>query len=287
MPESVELSDGRAVGCAECGDPQGVPLLYLHGAPGSRSEAGPESPFAAALGAAGVRFIGMERAGYGLSAPRAGRRMYEQAADVEEFADRLGLQRFAIVGWSAGGPVALATAARVADRVSAIGAIASLAPIDGGGLEGVGERAFLEQAMRDPDALRVEMKELAAAMRSDPATASLSLLGPILCDADVEFTLQPEINAFMMANLVESARGDFAGYADDCVAEVTDWGFDLADVVTPARLVHGTDDRIVPIRHSRYLANALPNASLTEYEGDGHISVLEHVIELAQQLIAA
>jgi pimeloyl-ACP methyl ester carboxylesterase len=287
MPELIELSDGRSVGYAECGDPRGVPLVYLHGAPGSRLEAGPESLFAAELGAAGVRLIGMERAGYGISAARAGRQMYEQAADVEGFADRLGIERFAVVGWSAGGPVALATAARLGDRVSAVGAIASLAPIDKGGLDGVGERAFLEQAIRDPAVLRREMKELAAAMRNDPATTSLSLLGPILCDADVEFTLRPEVNPFMMANLVESARGDYEGYTDDCVAQVTDWGFDLAELSTPVRLAHGTDDRIVPTGHSRYLAKALPNASLTDYEGDGHISVLAHLIDLSRQLIAA
>jgi pimeloyl-ACP methyl ester carboxylesterase len=123
-------------------------------------------------------------------------------------------------------------------------------------------------------------------MRDDPATTALSLLGPVLCDADVEFSLRPEVNPVMMADLAESARGDYVGYADDCIAHVTDWGFDLAGLAVPVRLVHGTDDRIVPIGHSRYLASTLPDASLTEYDGDGHISVLVHLTEVAHQLIA-
>jgi hypothetical protein len=160
MPDSVQLPDGRPVGYAECGDPHGAPLVYLHGAPGSRLEAGPEALFSAELAAAGVRLLGIDRAGYGSSVARSGRQIYEQAADVEGFADRLGLQRFAVVGWSSGGPVALATAARLPGRVTAVATIASIAPIDKVGLDGLGERAFFEQAMRDPEALRGEMKDL-------------------------------------------------------------------------------------------------------------------------------
>jgi pimeloyl-ACP methyl ester carboxylesterase len=228
----------------------------------------------------------MERAGYGISAACAGRSMYEQAADVEAFADRLGLQRFALVGYSAGGPVALAAGARLRDRVSALGLLASIAPMAETGLS-TGEEPFLDLARTDTAELRSQMKEFAVAMRGDPATTSVALLGPMLCDADIEFTLDPEVNPFMMANLVESARGDYAGYADDCIAQVTDWGSNLGDVSTPARLIHGTDDRAVPIDHSRYLANALPHPSLTEASGDGHLSVLSHLIGLCEELTAA
>src|SRR4051794_15497018 len=67
MAERVEFSDGREFGCIECGDPEGFPLLYLHGAPGSRLEAGPRGPFADQLKDASVRLVGMDRAGYGVS----------------------------------------------------------------------------------------------------------------------------------------------------------------------------------------------------------------------------
>jgi pimeloyl-ACP methyl ester carboxylesterase len=286
MAEAIELPDGRQVPYAECGDPLGVPLLYLHGAPGSRLEANPDSPFAADLANAGVRCIGMDRPGYGLSPPLANRDIYAQAADVEAFADHLGLDRFLVVGWSFGGPLALAAGARLPDRIVGVGTIASIAPIDGAGLEGMGERSFLELARRDPDELRAQMKDLAASMRQDPATASLSMIGPLLNDADIEFTLRPEVNPFMMADLAESARADYAGYADDCIAQVADWGFDLTDVSVPVRLAHGTDDRIIPIRHSRYLADVLPKASFTEHQGDGHISVLCHLVGLCEQIKA-
>ncbi len=91
----------------------------------------------------------------------------------------------------------------------------------------------------------------------------------------------------MIADLAESARGDWEGYADDCIADSQDWGFDLADVNTPVVLLHGTADNIVPINHSRYLAETLPNASLTESDGDGHISVLDHLPQLCAQLVDA
>jgi pimeloyl-ACP methyl ester carboxylesterase len=131
------------------------------------------------------------------------------------------------------------------------------------------------------------MKELAAAMRGDAEGTSQALLGELMSERDVSWSARPENHDLMIADLVESARGDWEGYADDCVADAGDWGFNLDDVKVPVALRHGAADRIVPVKHSRYLATALPNVSLTEADGDGHLSVLDHLPQLCDELVGA
>jgi pimeloyl-ACP methyl ester carboxylesterase len=204
--------------------------------------------------------------------------------DVRALADHLGLDGFAVVGWSTGGPHALAVADGLADRVTGVGAIASIAPLDKVGLDGLGERVFIEMAQSDPQALRETMKQLAASMRDDPEGTSTALFADVMSDRDVAYFARPENYEMVIADLVESARGDWEGYADDCVAGAGDWGFDLDAVSTKVALLHGTADRVVPIEHSRFLAHALANASLSQVDDEGHLSVLDHLPELCAEL---
>jgi pimeloyl-ACP methyl ester carboxylesterase len=279
--------DGRTIGYAECGDPTGTPLVHMHGAPGSRLDASPTSPFAAALAGLGIRLIGVERPGYGISSSWPGRRIVDVVGDVEAVTDHLGLDRFVVAGHSSGGPHALAVGARLPDRVTAIIAIASIAPLARTrDFTGCGEAGLLELALRDPEGLRAQMRGLAAAMRTDPTATLIEMLGSVLSERDIEVSLQPEFAAYIEPAFIESARGDYAGYAEDCIAEVADWGFDLSTVSPPVHLLHGTADLVVPIEHSRTLAQELPNALLTEHAGDGHISVLTHFVELDAGLVA-
>jgi pimeloyl-ACP methyl ester carboxylesterase len=232
----------------------------------------------------GIRLIAIERAGYGISTSLPGRRIIDVVPDIHAVADHLDLDRFAVLGWSSGGPHALAAGCGLADRVTAVGAVASIAPLDELGLDGLGQRAFLEMAQADPQAFRDGMKELAASIRSDPEGTSTALLAEVMTERDVAYIARPENHDMVMENLVESARGDWEGYADDCVAETIGWGFGLDKVGVKVVLLHGTDDRVVPTEHSRYLAKALPNASLREVDGEGHISVHDHLPQLCAEL---
>jgi pimeloyl-ACP methyl ester carboxylesterase len=281
--EVFALSDGRQLAWAESGAADGRPVVYLHGAPGSIVE-GARSPYHAQYASAGVRLISMERAGYGISTALPGRRFIDIVPDMGALADHLGLDNFAVVGWSAGGPHAFAAACGLADRVAAVGAVASIAPLDQVGLDGLGERVFVEMAQNDPQALRKTMKQLAASIRSDPEDTSTALLGDVMSERDVAYFARPENYDTLIADLVESARGNWEGFADDCVADAGDWGFDLDDVSVRVALFHGTADRVIPIEHSRFLAQAVPNASLSQVDGEGHFSVLDHLPQLCAEL---
>jgi pimeloyl-ACP methyl ester carboxylesterase len=197
---------------------------------------------------------------------------------------KTGLDGFAVVGWSTGGPHALAVAYGLADRVAAVGAVASIAPLDKVGVDGLGERVFIEMAQSDPQALRETMKQLAASMRDDPEGTSMALFADVMSERDLAYLARPENYDLVIADLVESARRDWEGYADDCVADAGDWGFDLAAVSARVALLQGTADRVVPIEHSRFLAHALPNASLSQVDDEGHLSVLDQLPQLCAEL---
>src|SRR2546425_2732510 len=124
----LRLRDGRALGYAEYGDPAGTAVLLFHGLPGSRLSRHPDGSIVRRLG---IHLITFDRPGIGLSTPQRKRRIVDWPRDVEEFADARGLDRFAVIGWSGGGPYALVTAHQLSDRVMHTRLLASLTPLPG------------------------------------------------------------------------------------------------------------------------------------------------------------
>src|SRR5262245_27054957 len=122
----LRLADGRRFGFAEYGDPEGLPVLAIHGTPGSRYM------FALTDAAARerrLRIVAPERAGYGLSDFRLQTSLTEAASDLEQCADALGLSRFALIGVSGGGPYAVAAAAAMPCRIALLALINPIGPI--------------------------------------------------------------------------------------------------------------------------------------------------------------
>jgi pimeloyl-ACP methyl ester carboxylesterase len=123
----IRLDDGRRLGFVEYGEPSGPALLYFHGHPGSRLEA---RFLADAAGRAGLRLISLDRPGLGLSDYQPRRRLRDWSDDVAQIIDRLGLQRVAIIGYSAGAPYALDCAYRLTGRVTACAVVSGAGEVD-------------------------------------------------------------------------------------------------------------------------------------------------------------
>ena len=121
----MELNDGRTLGYAEWADPQGKPVLHFHGSGRSRLEHPSDKSMLE-----GVRPITADRPGHGLSDSQPGRRLLDWPDDVTAPADHLGLDRFAVSGWSFGGPYAMTCAHKIPERVTTAGLISSFAPYD-------------------------------------------------------------------------------------------------------------------------------------------------------------
>jgi pimeloyl-ACP methyl ester carboxylesterase len=270
----LPAADGRWLRVMEDGDPEGVPLITMHGTPGSRMLL--PSVIRSAI-EHGICVIGYDRPGYGGSTPHPGRTVADAAADVEAIADGLGLERILVDGVSGGGPHALACAAKLGDRVAAVGLYASLAPADALGLDflaGMGDDNAEEwtaaAAGRDTLAPIIEAKaaEILSITVDDLAAALRANLSPV--DAAAVTGELAEYFLFSFCLAVEVWRD---GWIDDDLAFVRPWGFDIADVSVPVGLWHGEQDQAVPPAHGRWLAANVPGVEAHITPDDGHLTL--------------
>jgi pimeloyl-ACP methyl ester carboxylesterase len=247
----------------------GVPVFWHHGTPNLGL---PPEP----LFRPGVRWVSYDRPGYGGSTAVPGRSVAAAATDISHIADELGIDKFSVVGHSGGGPHALACAALLPDRVTAVVAAASLAPYDADGLDWfAGMIASGEASLRAAAAGR-EAKE-AYETSGAPYDSEFT-------EAD-QAALRGAWSWF--GKVVEPALANGPGaLIDDDLAYVNLWGFDLASIRVPTLLLHGERDGMVPASHSRWLASRIPGAELRLTPEDGHISVLNHAPAAIDWLLA-
>ncbi|PKQ26574.1 MAG: alpha/beta hydrolase [Actinobacteria bacterium HGW-Actinobacteria-4] len=253
-------------------------VVYHHGTPNIGE---PPLPVLEASAARGISWVSFSRPGYANSTRVKGRAVSHVAEDVAQVTDALGVERFAVLGHSGGGPHALACAALLPDRVSAVVSIAGLAPLLVDGFEREGDAWF--EGMYAGGKL-----ELKAAVAG--AKALRALLSEVEWDPDM-FTAG-DVEAFggpwgWLHHVVEMANaGGVSGMIDDNLAFVHPWGFELADVAAPTLLMHGDRDRIVPVRHSEWIAERLPDVEVWREEEHSHISVLMRAEDALDWIVA-
>ena len=277
----LTLRDGRSVGYADHGSPDHTAVIWCHGGPGSRFE--PQG-LAAAASEAGLRFVGIDRPGYGNSTPQPGRTIGGWVGDGLAVADRLGAERFLVVGVSTGGAYALALAAAAPRRV--LGAVACCALTDMRWAEGKAmmARAQIEDiwSARDrDDALRIATDTFGA----DGTKMMTQVGGTPLPPSDLAFFNDPTAMAGFLAGLPAMFAHGPQGYADDRLADGPGWGsFDVAAVRCPVTVLHGGSDSIVPVAHAHHTAAIVPGAKLRVLDELGHFSIIGAVVGALAEL---
>jgi pimeloyl-ACP methyl ester carboxylesterase len=282
---SITLRDGRALGFDEIGDPDGAPILYFHGFGSSRLIRHPDDSIATEVGA---RLICVDRPGIGLSTARPGRRLSDWPVDVAQLADHLGLATFGVLGWSGGGPYALACAWSMPDRVDVVGLVSAPAPLAGvrsADYLHPRHRAAARAAGTAPWVIRLAMWRWARAQRRDPER-HLDAAVAKMVEADRVLVGDPRIRAQMLANADEMLRQGHRGLYDEALIMASPWGFRLRDVHVPIRLWHGDDDPSVPVAMGRYVARELPSCEALFYPGEGHHLLFDRWQEILADMAA-
>lgn len=265
----LRLPDGRQIGYAEYGDPDGLPVLALHGTPGSRFM------FALTDAAAqerGLRLIAPERPGYGLSDARYADTLADIAADVVALADALGIGRCAIIGVSGGGPHAVVTAAALKGRVALLALISPVGPIADAGDEismSFAHKLVFRKLARSPSLCRGFFYGLRAVLRVAPDFAR-GLLKRRVPPSDRAVFARPEVLANLQAAVREGLRQGVDGAVQDLRLFTRSWDMTLAELDVPAVLWQGSDDTIVPPEAAYRLARSLKHCRLEVIEDAGH-----------------
>ena len=290
LDQSVHLADGRVLGYAEYGPPEGPPLFMFHGLPGSRlaaAEMWPGEPGA-------VRVIAPDRPGMGTSTFQPGRRLTGWADDVRQLADSPRIQRFLVAGFSGGGPHALAVAHDLPDRVIAVGSIAGAGPI--GTRDGrkalkqanPANRLIFALARKAPGLLWPLIAQHAYAVRRHPGKVIDSAIRDKgLPEADRQVMTGPALRERMMAAASEAFRQGVRGAIHEAHICARPWGFDPAAIKPPVHIWHGDQDTNVPVAMARYLAGRILGSSVTIYPGEGHLIVPKHWDEILAALLSA
>jgi pimeloyl-ACP methyl ester carboxylesterase len=277
MHERIEVPapDGRSLDVVVAGPPDGPVVLAHHGSPGSPLLL---SAQIRAGEARGLRHVSYARPGYSGSDRAAGRTIADCAADAAAVLDAVGAGSCVSVGWSGGGPHALACAALLGGRVRAAASIAGVAPYEAEGLDwtaGMGKENVAEfgAAVAGEDALlpylREQAEQLAVVTGADLAGA----LGDLVDDVD-RAALSGEVADELAAQLRDALREGVWGWLDDDLAFTRPWGFDLAAVNVPVAIWQGGQDRMVPAAHGPWLAEHVPGAQAHFHERHGHISLV-------------
>lgn len=274
----LPLPDGRQLGYAAYGAPDGMPVLYFHGAPGSRRSI--FADMAAVAAQRGVRLIAPERPGYGLSAPLDERSVAAWVTDVRALTNALGIDRFKLIGFSMGSLYALACAHALPAQVERVAIVGGLAPLSVAGVDAgrtATMRALYELARSDPRALRAAMAPLAESAAGLLATMAASAPA---ADKDLLAARATEFEA----DFAEALRGGVEGIAGDVVLAAGEWTFPLAAIRAGVDLWLGTEDCNTPPAMTRHLASVLPRNRVFELAGAGHFCLYTHWHDILDEL---
>lgn len=276
--QTLQLTDGRTLGYAEYGSPQGEPVFYFTGGNSSRLEG---EWFDHAAKKKHIRLIVPDRPGFGLSTHQPNRKLLDWPNDVTELANSLSIDLFSIFGLSGGGPHVLATTFKMPERIKKVAIVSGTAPPDMpdkfDGMWPPVKIIFLT-AKSMPVVNRFLLKQMSGFYSNEEQM--IKRMKQALPRPDVELIeKKPEVLKIFAASTRESHRNGIDGDAWEWKLYVNDWGFNISEINHEIKLWYGLFDRQVPVGMGRYLASVLPNASLLEVENGGHFSTIHNYKE--------
>lgn len=271
----LDLASGRRIAWADCGAPDGYPVMFAHGMPGSRLEAG---FFHQQAARAGFRIITMDRPGIGFSTRQKRRTLLDHAADAQALADQLGLDGFVAMGWSSGGARSLACAHRMPDRVKRVVLLSSYTHLNE---YSAPDRWFLDTGWPGPRVLALGMPVFrlvvacVARLARWRSGAYLTQVRKLISHHDRALLQNPAHWKLFHQDQLTCLHSSGRAIARDLENELTSWGFELADVKVPVDIYQGTDDPFTPLTFGEHLARNLPRATLHRLADRGHFYFLD------------
>ncbi|MDX2358814.1 alpha/beta fold hydrolase [Dietzia sp. PP-33] len=289
MNKIVQTDDGRSLEVLDTGPQDGFPLVYHHGTP---QGAVPFRILERAAAGLGLRVISYSRPGYGSSSPRPNgattAQVADDAADTQAVLDHLGIDEFLTIGWSGGGPRALACAALLPGRCLAAACCVGIAPADeydGDIRDGMAEENVEEYTavFAGVEALEEFLKTQTGlfTVSADEVAVGLGALAPPVDRA----ALTGELAGYLAASVNAAGRQGIVGWRDDDLTHTRPWGFDLAEIRVPVAIWQGRLDAMVPFAHAEWLAANVAGARAHLVDGEGHLSLIQKAPAILEDLL--
>lgn len=278
----IHAGGGRTLAVRQLGRPGDPVVVFHHGFMASRLTARP---------AANVRVVAIDRPGVGGSTPQRGRRLLDWPRDVRLVMDHLDVDRFSVLGHSAGGPYAAATALALADRVDALGIACGFAPFDRPGST-IGMSARMAQAVpmmrRAPWLARLITRQLPRRYHNDPERAFEQQFGKDMPASDRAAFTDPEAKRLLLEAAVESTRQGAPGLATEMrLLFSLPWGFEPGRIQVRTSLWYGADDTLTPPSAGEYLHSEIGGSRLVVFPGEGHMAAFTHWQQIVGDLATA
>jgi pimeloyl-ACP methyl ester carboxylesterase len=273
----IKLKDGRSLGYAEFGNPTGYPIFLFNGSV-SRLFYPLDDTVAIS---ANARIVTVERPGIGLSTFKPNRTILDWPADLEELADALGLDRFAIAGASAGGPYAAACAFKLPDRVTALALVSSLAPFDVPEIsKGMTPLYRLLPAIAKYGRWLLIFAQWLTLRFPESAWKQIYSRLPD-CDKAI-LRAHPELNMkeALLKDVAEINRNSVKGAVWDSILLTRPWGFSPTAITVKTFLWQGKQDLNVPLKMGQFLAKSIPNCTAQFMPNEGHLMYMNHWQEI-------
>jgi len=282
-PNFCTLRDGRQIAYACTGDPNGRPVFFFHGSPGSRREV-----FSATTAALkhGWRIIAPDRPGMGQSDFQPGYTLLDYVDDIRQLADGLGFKTFGVMGHSGGGTTVLSCAYGMPQRLNFALDLGGWAPVAVPELRSqmtALDRFFAERISQlpqntSPILFQLPFTVLGLAAKVFDAKTFIRLLhqSQYFCDADYAVLSAPDAANRLMNTVQESFYQGSEGPAYDALLRYQAWGFDLEEIDFPVQIFHGCDDVSAPYAFAEYKHQHLPHSQLYQYAQEGHFFLWSH-----------
>lgn len=274
--QTITLPDGAQIGIATYGDPQGRPLLFLHGWPGSRLQGEMADTAARALG---WQLIAPDRPGIGLSDCPEPFTLIGWAERVRQLLDRLGWDRCHLMAISGGAPGALACAHAFPDRIVAMGIACGAVPMaEVPSLDGLFPlfRMLLRLDQRVPGFSPFLLRTMQTYLRALPPSAAMQPNRLLLRGADRRLFADPSLRRTIGLSLREAYRRGPQGVLKDGRSIARPWGFDWRQTPAsvPLKFWHGDADGTIPLAMAQWAVNEMGLSNRLEiFPGEGHFSL--------------
>ncbi len=283
--ELIDLPDGRTLEVATLGTPSGATIFFHHGTPGTTRALKMLEPL---LELGDFYLVTASRPAYGRSSRDESHQVASAVEDANAALAHVNRKRHVALGWSGGGPRALASAALDPTCVGAV-AVASVAPadVDFDWTEGMGPEnvAEFELAQKGGAAYEEYMEATGAAIAALSADTLYDVMGGLFPEVDRRALANEQERATFVESMTYGFANGWRGYFDDNVAMIEPWGFDVTSIDKPVHLFYGDADLMVPPAHGAWLKTHVPKAVTHHRSSEGHISIVsEHFEELAETL---